>query len=108
MKHKILLFIILLSLTSSLFAQYDEKKILNTYLDIVYKTIKWIPTTGGTIARLYNKSINETKILVPPLSVQQEIVTCIEEEQKYVDGCKRLIEIYEKKIKDRIGKVWGD
>ncbi|MBI9031450.1 hypothetical protein JEZ13_05565 [bacterium] len=28
MKHKILLFIILLSLTSSLFAQYDEKKIL--------------------------------------------------------------------------------
>jgi len=47
-------------------------------------------------------------IPLPPLSVQQEIVAQIEAEQEMVNANKKLIEIYEQKIKDRIKEVWGD
>lgn len=58
---------------------------------------------------LFNrKELKILKILLPPLSIQQEIVARIEEEQKLVEANKRLIEIYEQKIKDKIGEVWGE
>ncbi len=44
----------------------------------------------------------------PYLSFQQGIVTRIEEKQKLVKANKRLIEIYEQKIKDKIAEVWGE
>ena len=31
-----------------------------------------------------------------------------EAEQKLIDANKELIKIYEQKIKDKIGKVWGE
>ena len=52
-------------------------------------------------------TVYRLKVPLPPLSVQQEIVTRIEEEQKLVDANKKLIEIYEQKIKDKIAEVWG-
>ena len=48
------------------------------------------------------------KVGLPALSTQQEIVTQIEAEQEMVAGNKKLIEIYEQKIKDKIGEVWGE
>ena len=48
------------------------------------------------------------QIPLPPLSVQKEIVTQIEAEQEMVNANKKLIEIYEQKIKDKIGEVWGE
>ncbi len=48
------------------------------------------------------------QIPLPLLSVQKEIVVQIEAVQKMVNGNKKLIEIYEKKIKDKIGEVWGE
>ena len=47
------------------------------------------------------------KIPLPPIEIQKEIVARIEEEQKLVDSNKKLIEIFEKKIKDKIAEVWG-
>ena len=41
------------------------------------------------------------------LSVQREIVAQIEAEQEMVNANKKLIEIFEQKIKDKIGEVWG-
>ena len=63
----------------------DEKKVLNSYLNLIYQTINWLPATGVTIARLYNKIIEETKIIVPSLSVQEQIVAEIEAEQRVVN-----------------------
>ncbi|MBU4444425.1 restriction endonuclease subunit S [bacterium] len=58
---------------------------------------------------LFNrKELKILKIPLPPLSIKQEIVARIEEEQKLVEANKRLIEIYEQKIKDKIGEVWGE
>jgi type I restriction enzyme M protein len=86
----------------------NEKLVLNEYLHIIYQNIKWVTTKSVTIERLYNKFIENTEIPLPPLSIQQEIVAQIEAEKEMVAGNKKLIEIYEKRIKDKIGEVWGE
>lgn len=85
----------------------DETKVKNRFLNIIFQSIKWIPTQGGVISRLYNNLIQETQIPLPPLETQEQIIYAIEEEQKIVDANKKLIEIFEQKIKDRIDEVWG-
>ncbi|MBT5721488.1 MAG: N-6 DNA methylase [Candidatus Marinimicrobia bacterium] len=62
----------------------------------------------GSYPSINQKDVNELQIPLPPLTVQQEIVTQIEAEQEMVNGNKKLIEIYEQKIKDKIGEVWGE
>jgi type I restriction enzyme M protein len=85
----------------------DETKVLNTFLKICYQTIKWRPSEGVTIARLYNGIIEETKIPLPSIEEQQTIVKAIEEELQLVNANKRLVEIFEQKIKTKISEVWG-
>ena len=46
--------------------------------------------------------------MAKPISVQQGIVAQIEAEQEMVNANKKLIEIYEQKIKDKIAEVWGE
>ena len=53
-------------------------------------------------------TVLELKIPLPPIETQKEIVAKIEEEQKLVDSNKQLIEIFEKKVKDKISEVWGE
>jgi restriction endonuclease S subunit len=86
----------------------DESKVLNSFLNAYYQQINWRPATGVTIARLYNKIIEETKVPIPLIETQRQIVAQIEKEQALVNANKQLIEIFEQKIKDRIAKVWGE
>ncbi|MEQ9146731.1 MAG: restriction endonuclease subunit S, partial [Cytophagales bacterium] len=85
----------------------DESRVLNSFLNAYYQQINWRPATGVTIARLYNKIIEETKVPIPPIGTQRQIVAQIEKEQALINSNKQLIEIFEQKIKDRIAKVWG-
>jgi type I restriction enzyme M protein len=85
----------------------NEAKISNKFLYYYYQIIKWIPAEGGTIARLYNNLIQETKIPLPSDSEQEEIVQRLEQEQELVNANKQLIAIFEQKIKDKINEVWG-
>jgi len=55
-----------------------------------------------------NDVYTKYKIPLPPLEIQKQIVAEIEVEQKIVDQNKKLIEIFEKKIKDKIREVWGE
>jgi type I restriction enzyme M protein len=86
----------------------SESKVLNSYLNAYYQQINWRPATGVTIARLYNKIIEETKVPIPPIETQHQIVTQIKKEQEMVKANKQLIEIFDQKVKDRISKVWGE
>ncbi|HLB71009.1 MAG TPA: N-6 DNA methylase [Candidatus Methanoperedens sp.] len=57
--------------------------------------------------RLSVDFIKHFKIPLPPLDIQKEIVTRIEEEQELVEANKKLIELFEGKIKAKIAEVWS-
>lgn len=52
--------------------------------------------------------LSKTKLAVPSIEIQREIVSGFEEEMSIVDQNKRLIEIFQQKIKDKIAEVWGE
>jgi len=64
--------------------------------------------TGVAIKRIVLKTIKSLQIYIPPQSIQQEIVNSIQTQESHVDGCRKLISVYEGKIKGVIDKVWGE
>ena len=82
-----------------------EKMFLFTYLRMVEKEI--VGNGGAVFDSISKNQIEKINIPIPPLNIQKQIVSRIEEEQKIVDANKRLIELYQGKIKDKIDEVWG-
>ncbi|MBU0597152.1 N-6 DNA methylase [Patescibacteria group bacterium] len=62
--------------------------------------------TGG-LQRLSKQFVKTFRISLPPLEIQREIVAEIKAEQKMVNFNKKLIEIYQQKIINKINEVWG-
>lgn len=56
----------------------DEKQVLNKYLFYFYQVANWNIAEGGTIQRLYNDNLRKVKIPIPPLEVQNKIVTILD------------------------------
>ena len=57
-----------------------------------------------------NLSIKDLALLpvpLPSIAEQQSIINAIEEEMQLVNANKRIIEIFEQKIKTKISEVWG-
>ena len=50
----------------------------------------------------------QTKISVPPIDIQLDIISELEEEMSIVKQNKRLLAIFEQKIADKIREVWGE
>ena len=63
--------------------------------------------SGSTVLGIKQSSLREIEIPVPPIEQQELIVKAIEEEKQLVNSNKRLIEIFEQKIKTKIAEVWG-
>ena len=61
---------------------------------------------GAQLPRISFDYFSSIQIPLPPLSIQQQIVNRIEQEQQLVNANKELIKIYEQKIKDEINKLW--
>lgn len=64
--------------------------------------------TGGGQPQFNGNAIKKIKLPMPSIDSQREIVAQVEQEQKIIDANKKLIEMYEQKVKDRIAKVWGE
>ena len=54
------------------------------------------------------EQLSRTKIRVPNIEEQRQIMSSIYEEMTIVEQNKQLIRIFEQKIKDKISEVWGD
>ena len=54
------------------------------------------------------RTIKKMKLPLPLLETQQAIVAEIEAEQALVDGNRELIKRFEEKIRDAVGRVWGE
>ncbi|MBL7691446.1 MAG: N-6 DNA methylase [Flavipsychrobacter sp.] len=63
--------------------------------------------TGAARQAVNYEQIKEFKIPFPGIEEQTEIVKRIQEEQTLVNANKRLVTIFEQKIKDKINEVWG-
>ena len=74
----------------------------------IYQDEIFRKATGVRQSNVSGTDLEEIKIPLPSLSEQQTIVQAIEEELHLVNSNKRLIEIFEQKIKTKIGKVWGE
>lgn len=64
--------------------------------------------TGGVVRNLNSDLVRNTKIPLPPIEIQREIVAELEAEQKLIDANKKLIETFQAKIKSKITEVWGE
>ncbi len=62
---------------------------------------------GAQLPRVGFEYISKIKVPLPPISIQKDIILCMEEEQKLVDANKKLIELFDGKIKAKIAEVWG-
>lgn len=64
---------------------------------------------GNGKFRMANLSfVRSLSIPVPPVEIQNEICSSLEEEISIVKNNKRLIDIFEQKIKDKMSEVWGE
>jgi len=64
--------------------------------------------SGAAQPQLPIRNLNLAILPLPPKEEQKAIVAQIEQEQQLVNANKQLIDLFEKKIKDRIAKVWGE
>ena len=64
--------------------------------------------TGAAQPKLNQENLNRIEIKVPPIEVVEKIVHELEEEIAIVEQNKRLIDIFQKKIKNKIAEVWGE
>lgn len=83
----------------------DQKLITNEFLHLVYQSIDWETTKGGTIERLYNKLIEKTKTPLPPLATQKQLVAEAQKEEEILTANKNLIEIMVRKIEKVITEI---
>jgi type I restriction enzyme M protein len=63
---------------------------------------------GAQLPRVSFDFISTIKIPFPPLVVQKEIATKIDNEQQYVYSAQKMIKLFEQKIKDKISELWGE
>lgn len=64
--------------------------------------------TGAAQPKLSQGNLNKIELYLPPIGIQEQIVGQINEEIEIMECNKRMIEIFEQKIKDKISEVWGE
>jgi type I restriction enzyme M protein len=89
----------------------DEQKLSKYFLKSVLLSDEFyeycqMTAGGGAQGNISPNQIKEYEIPLPPLAIQKQIVEKIEAERVLVEGNKKLVEIYEQKTKDVIGKLW--
>lgn len=91
---------------------FDEKIVFPKYYWVFAQSEDYIKQaaslmTGGGQPQFNGNAVVKIRVPVPPLDIQHKIVLQIEKEQALVNSNNQLIEIFEKKIRARIAKVWG-
>lgn len=65
-------------------------------------------SVGGAQPNISQTIIKSLEIPLPPLEMQKQIVAKIEEEEKAIEECKKLIKLHQEKINAKIQSIWGD
>lgn len=88
----------------------DLQKLIPEYLFYVSQSLypEFMKLGSGKFRMANLGFVKKLKIPLLPLETQKQIVAQIEEEQKLVEANKKLIEVFEQKIKNKIKEVWGE
>lgn len=62
----------------------------------------------GSYPSINQSDVNVLKVPIPSISEQEAIVSNIENELQLVKSSKKLITVFEQKIKDEINKLWSE
>lgn len=62
---------------------------------------------AGVITNLHLVEIKSFNVPLPALEEQKAIVAQIEQEEQYVEACKKLIELNKQKISNKIKSIWN-
>lgn len=91
----------------------DTRRVLPEYVYYVVSSYAFreqgatqMTGTGG-LQRLTKDFVLDYPISLPPLDVQRRVVARLETETALVQQNKRLVSIFEKKIRDKVAHVWG-
>lgn len=101
-------------LANNLFVvKISSELIINDYLyyylvsDTAQKLLKEA-MAGGAMPALSFGIVKDLPVSFPPIEEQRDIVIKIESERAIVDANKKLIAMYEQKMKDMIARLWND
>ena len=92
----------------------NNERLLPEFLNVILNSSYGQKLNDKNVSISGNQAnINATKlrgylIPTPPLEIQKSLVEKIEIERTLVNSNKKLIEIYSKKIEDRINTIWGE
>lgn len=88
----------------------DGIKILETKDNCLPKflfyMLRMLPIGTEGYKRHFGK-LKLTKISLPPIEIQKQIVAKIEEEQKIIEANKKLIDLFQQKIEAKIKSIYG-
>ena len=73
----------------------------------IYREQKYKLVQGGGQPQFNANTIKHIKIPLPPIIIQNKIISTIEKELTTINANKELITIFENKIKDKSAEVWG-
>jgi restriction endonuclease S subunit len=70
---------------------------------------KYLQFMRQNVNGLFNREeLKEVLIPVPSIETQQTVIARIQEEMAIIEQNKRLIKLFEQRIKDKISEVWGE
>jgi type I restriction enzyme M protein len=94
--------------------EFNSEKIVPKFIYYIaisdeFRRALFANSSGGVRqANISSKGIESVQIPVPSVEIQMQVVEKLEKEQVAVDSSRLLIDIFTRKIKDRIAKVWGE
>jgi type I restriction enzyme M protein len=89
-------------------AELDKKYLFYLLNRDDFERAAVISSSGIAQKNMSTEWLKKFKIPLPPIEIQREIVADLDAEQKLIDANKKLIEIYQQKIKTKIAEVWGE
>ena len=66
----------------------NESIVTNRFLNVLYGQMDWQTENGGTVSRLYNANIRNTRISIPTLTEQKRIVGILDSIDGTINGLK--------------------
>ena len=93
--------------------EIDQKQILNCFLYYFFMSKMFNNFVKNNVMQaampaLSHAIMKKLQVPHPTLEIQRNIVKQIEIENKIVNANKELIKMFEKKIEEKIGEVWGE